>query len=46
MNLLNRKIQTLQVQIEAEKKQKLPNWERIEKLHKELNDCLDQLGVR
>lgn len=44
MNFLNEKIRALRITIEAEKKQPLPNWERIEELSNELSDCLDQLG--
>lgn len=45
MNLLNEKIRALRVTIEAEKKQSLPNWARIERLSNELSDCLDQVDV-
>ena len=45
MNILNQKICAIRVQIEAERKQQNPNWQRIEELSNELSDCLDQLDV-
>ena len=45
MNMLNERIRALRVTIEAEKKQSMPDWARIEQLSNELSDCLDQLGV-
>ena len=40
MNQMNETIRILRIQIEAERKQKPPNWEKIEKLSNELADCL------
>lgn len=43
MNQLNQLIGVLRVQIEAEKKQQNPNWEKIQKLTTELKSCLEQI---
>lgn len=44
MNQLNETIRILRIQIEAEKKCSLPNWEKVEKLSNQLSDLLDQVG--
>lgn len=45
MNQLNQTISVLRVQIEAEKKSRDPNWNRISKLEQELKSCLSQMDV-
>ncbi len=43
MNQLNETIRALRIQIEAERKQSSPDWERVEKLSNELNEILEQV---
>lgn len=43
MNQLNETIRVLRIQIEAERKQVSPDWERVEKLSNELNELLEQV---
>lgn len=43
MNLLNEKIRSLRIQIEAEEMQPQPDIKRLKKLRKELDKCLKDI---
>lgn len=44
MNLLNEKARAIRVSISAEKNKKNPNEKTIQKLQKELEQCLEELN--
>ena len=46
LNQMNETIRILRIQIEAERKQANPNWERVEKLSHELNELLEGADIK
>ena len=45
MNQMNETIRIIRIQIEAERKQENPNWERVEKLSNELSELLEGADI-
>ena len=45
MNQMNEKIRIIRIQIEAERKQENPNWERVEQLSNELSELLEGADI-